>query len=227
MSFELICPGCGASSGPSVGVCPFCKTVLASVDGAESGHEGSVATIYESGKLDMALTLAKKLYETDEKLKKDVSFLLLYAKILIDTEGPTSLVRSVLAEAHLYAPSNQEVLDYLEVMEARQYLKKGLNDNGEVRLKKLLRRSPQNVHAHFFLGTHLFWVDEQMEMAIPHLETCVRLSPNFLRAWGCLGAIYKKMGHSQLAERAFQKCLDLEPETKMREYLTREIESLK
>lgn len=227
MSFELVCPGCGAASGPSVGVCPFCKAILTSPDDKNFEQESSVAKTYESGRLDLALTLAKKLYQTDEASKKDVGFLLLYAKILIDTEGPTSLIKSVLAEAHLLAPSNQDVLDYIELVEAKSYLKKGLNDSGEVQLKYLLRRSPKNVHAHFLLGTHIFWADQQSQAAIPYLETCVRLSPNFLRAWGCLGAIYKKMGNAQLAMRAFQKCMELEPETKMKEYFHQQVKALK
>jgi cytochrome c-type biogenesis protein CcmH/NrfG len=109
-------------------------------------------------------------------------------------------------------------LDYLEILEAKNCLKKGINDAGEVMLKNVLRRSPKNVHAHFLLGTHLFWVDSESPMAIPHLETCVRLQPYFLRAWGCLGAIYKKMGNAQLAQMAFNKCASIETNPSMREF---------
>lgn len=226
MSFELICTGCGAMSGPSVGLCPFCKTLMASPDNQNSAQKSSVAKIYESGRLDLALNLAKKIYDTDEDSKKDVGFLLLYAKILLDTEGPSSLIKGILSEAHLMAPSNQDVLDYIDLLEARSYLKKGLNDNGETLLKSLIRRSPNNVHAHFLLGAHLFWSDQQTQMAIPYLETCVRLSHNFLRAWGCLGAIYKKMENPGLAIRAFQKCAELEQNSKMKEYFQQQIKSL-
>lgn len=227
MSFELICTGCGAASGPSVGICPFCKTVMTSPNDNNFEQQNSISQLYENGRLDLALTLAKKMYNYDPESKKDVGFLLLYAKILIVTEGPTSLIKSVLSEAYLFDPSNKDVLDYLELIEAKSYLKKGLNDTGEVQLQNLIRRSPNNLHAHFILGTHLFWADEQSQMALPYLETCVRLSPNFLRAWGCLGAIYKKMGNPQLAMRAFQKCAELEPETKMKEYFQQQIKSLK
>lgn len=218
MSFQLICTGCGAASGPSVGICPFCKTVMTSPGDKNFEQENSVTQLYEKGRVDLALSLAKKMFSGDPESKKDVRFLVLYAKILLDTEGPTSLIKSILAEAHLIEPTNQDILDYLDLMEARGYLKKGINDPGEVQLRNLIRRSPNNLHAHFLLGSHLFWIDEQLQMAIPHLETCVRLSPNFLRAWGCLGAIYKKMGNPQLAMRAFQKCAELESDSEMKEY---------
>lgn len=218
MSFEVNCSGCGASSGPSVGICPFCKRIMTSPLDKNSEKENSVLKIYESGRLDLALSLAKKMYMSDPESKNDPGFLLIYVKILIDSEGPTSFIQSLLAEAHLLDPKRKDILDYLELVEAKGYLKKGLNDTGETQLRNLLRRTPHNVQAHFILGTHLFWMDEEMQLAIPHLETCVRLAPNFLRAWGCLGAIYKKMGNSQLSMRAFQKCVDLEPNARMKEY---------
>lgn len=74
------------------------------------------------------------------------------------------------------------------------------------------------IQAHFILGTRLFWVDGESVMAIPHLETCVRLHPSFLRAWGCLGAIYKKLGNTQLAKMAFEKCAGIETNSTMKEY---------
>lgn len=218
MSFEQVCSGCGAASGPSVGVCPFCKTIMVSSNDGNYQQEKSVTQLYEKGRLDLALLLAKKLYSEDAESKKDVSFLMLFAKILIESEGPSSLIRSALADAHLLDPSNPNILDYLELMEIKRYLDKGPNDPGEVQLKNLIRRSPGNVHAHFMLGTHFYWTDDEPLMAIPHLETCVRLSPGFLRAWGCLGAIYKKLGNSQLAMRAFQKCAELETESRMKNY---------
>ena len=188
-------------------------------------QENSVLKIYESGRLDLALDLAKKMYMSDPESKNDPGFVLIYVKILLDSEGPTSLIQGLLAEAHLLDPKRKDIMDYIELVEAKRYLKKGLNDTGETQLRNLLRRSPDNVQAHFILGTHLFWMDEQIQMAIPHLETCLRLSPNFLRAWGCLGAIYKKMGNSQLSIRAFQKCIELEPNERMKEYFEKEVKA--
>lgn len=177
-----------------MGVCPFCKTILTSPNQKGSEQKNSISRIYASGRLDLALELARKFYQTEEA-KKDFGFLLLYAKILIDIEGPTSHIKSTLMEAHLLAPENQEALDYIELIEEKRNLKKSLNDSGEVQIRNLIRRSPNNVHAYFLIGTHLFWTDEQPEMAIPYIENCVRLSPNFLRAWSHLGAIYLKLGN--------------------------------
>lgn len=226
MSFPTVCRGCGSLSGPSVGVCPFCKTIMAN---KKTAAEGSGATtdflrkLYVEGRLDQATLTAHRAYRGDEKARKDADFLLMYAKVLIDTEGPGTLIRGVLAEAAIQAPENSEIQDYNELMAARQLLRKGVNDEGEQRMKAVLRRAPQNFHAHFFLGTHLFWVDEQPALALSHLETCARISPKFLRVWGCLGAIYKKLGHKPLADAAFRKCIELETDETMLAYFKTQI----
>lgn len=224
MSFRTICPGCGAPSGPSVGICPFCKTVLTSSGPGEAiGPGDSIGKLHSEGRLPLALAMARKYYDTDPQARQDARFLVLYTKILLESEGPSGQIRGLLAEAHLADPQNTEVLDYLELMEAKGLLREGLEDAGERRLKGLLRRSPQNMHAAFLLGTHLFWVEEQPAMALPWLETCARLAPNYLRAWGCLAAIYRALGNEPLAQRALQKCMDLEPESFMREFFKKQL----
>lgn len=82
-----------------------------------------------------------------------------------------------------------------------------------------------NVHAHFFLGAHRFWVLQDINRAIPHLEICVRLHPNFLRGWGCLGAIYKQLGNTQLARRAFEKCAQLENNSRVKDFFIQQMKA--
>tara|TARA_B110001454_G_scaffold218991_1_gene248976 strand:- start:10057 stop:10752 length:696 start_codon:yes stop_codon:yes gene_type:complete len=226
MSFEVICPGCGALSGPSVGVCPFCKTVMSNSSNEKFAQSKSLAEIYESGRLDLALSLARKLYLEDPDSKTNIGFILLFVKILIETDAPSMQIRSVLSEARLIDPSNGDVLDYIEFIDAKNMLKKGYDDNGERQLKSILRRSPKHLQAHFLLGTHLFWIDEQTQQAIPHLETCVRLAPNHLRSWGCLGAIYRKLGNSQLAKAAFKRCIELETNVTMKSFFEKQIRDI-
>lgn len=226
MSFPTVCKGCGSISGPSVGVCPFCKTIMARQAKNESGVTAALDFLrrqYAEGRLDQAMLTAHRMYHNDEKARKDAAFLLQYAKVLIDTEGPGTLIRGVLAEAAILEPANSEIEDYVELVAARRFLRRGLNDEGEQRMKAVLRRAPHNFHAHFFLGTHLFWVDEQPALAISHLETCARLAPKFLRVWGCLGAIYKKLGHKPLADAAFRKCVELETDETMLAYFKAQI----
>jgi tetratricopeptide (TPR) repeat protein len=223
MSFDLICSGCGAPSGPSVGICPFCKTVLHKDKNSPPKKEDTLNQIYQDGRLDLALNLSKTMYAQDKDAKINPDFLLLFAKILFDSEAPSSYINNILGEAHLIDPNNSEVLDYMEILEARRHLKKGPNDDGKIILQKILRRSPKNSHAHFILGTHLFWTDQNISMAIPHLETCVHLTPNFLRAWGCLAVIYQRLNNPQLAFRAFQKCHELENSPKMKSYFAEQM----
>lgn len=226
MSFEVICSNCGAPSGPSVGICPFCKSMMGSANGKNGIQDRSIESMYETGRLDTALGLAKNKYNTDENAKKDLSFLLLFVKILLDAEAPSVFIRGVLAQGLLIAPSSTDVLDYIDIVEAKSFLKKGIGDAGEKQVRNVLRRSPNSVHAHFLLGTHLFWAENQPQQAIPHLETVVRLSPTNLRAWGCLGAIYKKLNNPALALRAFQKCSELETNPSMKEFFLEEVKAL-
>jgi len=92
------------------------------------------------------------------------------------------------------------------------------NDLGEQALKNLLRKAPQNVHALFLMGTHLFWSLKETSQSAQYLQKCVDLRPVFLRAWACLGMIYKTTGHSEQAIHAFRKCVGLETHPQMVSY---------
>ena len=37
-------------------------------------------------------------------------------------------------------------------------------------------------------------------MALKYLEKAVKLHPRFIRAWGCLGAIYRSLGNNTLSK---------------------------
>lgn len=222
MSFESICHNCGAPSGPSVGICPFCKSVMVDATNSDGANTASFHKLYNDGQIERALAMGTTMMKSKPEIKTDLSFLLTYVKVLLETEGPNSQIRSLLAEGTLVAPDNRDLIDYAEIVEAKASLKKGLNDSGEMILRNVLRRSPTNVHAHFILGSHLFWAENEMASAIPHLETTVRLHPRFLRAWGCLGALYKKMGNSQLAKMAFEKCAAIETNASMKEFFVKQ-----
>jgi cytochrome c-type biogenesis protein CcmH/NrfG len=225
MSFDLICPNCGAPSGPSVGVCPFCKTTLSGIIRKEDQTITSIRRLYRDGKIDRALVLSNVLEREKPKMLENVGFLLLFAKILIETEGATSKIRNLLTKAFLLDPENEEASEYLEIIDAKTQLKKGLNDLGEQTLKNIIRRSPTNPHALFLLGTHLFWTEGLTSEAIKHLERCLEVRPNFLRAWACLGTIYRQIGQPALAVRAFRRCTALETNQRMRDYFKGMIES--
>ncbi len=225
MSFELVCESCGALSGPSVGVCPFCKSVLSRPNSEITGQD-SLLQMYNAGKIDISLNLASKMFHENPKAKQDLSFLMLYVKILVETEGPSSRINSLLTEGLLINPKSQELHDYLEIMQAKLSLKKGSSDQGEQMLKNVLRRSPDNVHALFLLGAHLHWIDNSPTTSIFYLERCVRLAPNFLRAWGCLALVYKALGNLQLSQMALRKCIDLESNPNMKHFFKNELSKI-
>jgi cytochrome c-type biogenesis protein CcmH/NrfG len=171
---------------------------------------------YDQGRMSEALSMAKQADSPEHQ--KDPEYLKLYATILLETEGPDSQIVGLLSKAHLLAPNHTEIMDYLELAEARLTLSHTPGSDGETRLKALLRRSPENVHALFFLGTHLYWTQNEQMQSMKMLERVVRLRPAFLRAWGCLGMIYKKLGNQPLASRAFKTCMTLETDSEMKKF---------
>lgn len=223
MSFDVICGQCGAPSGPSVGVCPFCKSVMAATKKDAHPTLTKIRNLYNEGKLESAVQLAHSAEAENSKFKDNVTFLLAYAKILLEVEGPTSKIKSLLTRAHMVAPENAEVAEYFDLIEAKQQLTHGVFATGEAALKSLLRRSPNNAHALFLLGSQKYHTKEEVAEAIRYLERCVHVRPVFLRAWGCLGAIYRQMGQFPLAERAFRKCLALETNPKMKEFFNAQL----
>ena len=221
MSFDLACPKCGARSGPSVGICPYCKAVMSSAAAGVKEIAPGFAAIkkyFDEGAMEQALALATAAEAQAQELSKNRDFQLLYARILIEIEAPSSKTRAVLNQILLKESGDIDALDYLAIVEARSKFSHAENDPGEMQLKELLKRRADLDLAHFILGAHLFWNQKETVHSVRYLETAVRLRPNFLRAWGCLGAIYAKMNNEPLASKAFQNCLRLEKEPKMRKY---------
>jgi len=183
-----------------------------------------VAKYYSEGKLEAALSLAILHEKEEPKLLEQTSFLLLYAKLLLETEGPGSKTRGLIGKAYLIEPENPEILDYLELTEAKHELSHGIAEDGLKRLKNLTFRSPHNPHALFILGGYLFWSLQLTIDSTRYLQRCVGLRPTFLRAWACLGAIYLQNGDLGLADKAFRKCVSLETNPQMKEFFKRQLE---
>ncbi|MEM7645947.1 MAG: zinc ribbon domain-containing protein [Pseudomonadota bacterium] len=219
MSFDTVCSNCGAPSSPSVGVCPYCKTVLTKKKKiSDSPTITRIRKLFSDGHIDQALLMASSVEKTKPKLISNPNFVLLYVKILIETGGPSSKMRSLLARVLLDHPENEALNEYMEIVMASSRLTKGLNDVGEVELMNLLRRSPKNIHALFLLGSHRFWVDQDSRSSVKFLERCYRLRPQFLRNTACLAALYHSLGHRSQGNRLFRECVKLETNKAMKDY---------
>jgi len=218
MSFSLQCQGCGASSGPSVGVCPYCKTVLSTKKGAENPSVKAMRDLYEKGDLAQALALGSVAEKEKPKLLESPAFVLLFAQILLEAEAPSSKIRALLQRALMEHPGEAALQEYLEIVNAKVDLSHDKADPGEVALKNLLQRSPGNPHAAFMLGSHLFWVEQDSRAGLVYLERAVKNRPNFLRALACLGALYGSIGAEAQAKKLFQRCVALEKNPEMKKY---------
>lgn len=136
MSFELHCETCGAPSGPSVGICPYCKTSFANAV-ASNPAMASLKDAYEKG-----------LLKDSEQMQNDPTFLCLYGKILIEAEGPSAQIKSCFAKAAaLNSAVAPEAQLHIDMLSAKSMFREGLNDPGEQWFKKMLAEHPNFARA--------------------------------------------------------------------------------
>lgn len=193
MNFDIVCKNCGAPSSPDIGVCPYCKTVMAEESEKKTPIIANIKKYFDDGNMDRALELARALEAKKPDSIKNKEFVLLYVKILIEVAAPSTKIKSLLLNALIENPSDPQLLEYLEVIEAESNVSRHKNDAGETTLLNIVRRNPENVHALFLLGRHLFWTENDPYGALRYMEQCVKLRPNFSKAKNCLEAIYKSL----------------------------------
>lgn len=229
MSFPLLCPSCGAASGPFVGICPFCKSSLSTQATPIEGNHSTMALLelYQKGDYDTALILIKELFAAGKELSpSEIDSALIAARILLEVDAPSSQIRGLVGNILLLDPHHQQAKDLIELLDAKALFKKGAHDEGEVGIMTFLKSHPQDALAHFLLGSHLFWVEADLVRAVSHLERAVLYRPSFIRAWGCLGALYSRLDKKQHAINAFSQCLRLEKDKGMRQIFQNELKKV-
>ena len=229
MSFDLVCQSCGAPSSPATGVCPYCKSTMASKAQGKSPDSPTITklnALIKEGHTEKALFMAQAAEKTKPALLKKANFVIAYVQVLFEVDAPSSKIRSLLSQALLEHPDDSRLSEYLEIMNAQSQLTREKNDAGEVALKSVLRQNPDNAYALFILGSHLYWMDQEPTQALIYLSICVQLHPNFLRANACLGAVYKDVGLAGAAKKQFVFCAKLEKNKKMKSYFKELAEQL-
>ena len=229
MSFQTICPKCGAPSNPSTGICPFCKAPFSSAktSGTVTVNPtiAMIQSTFDEGHLPDALNLVTAYERENPKALEDLPTVILYLRILLESEGPLSKINSLISSALLKFPTDPTLHDFLDISRAKTFLNSHALDNALKTLETLAQRSPENYLMLFTTGAALQWEKKDSANAAKYLEKCVTLRPQFLRAWACLGAVYKTLGNQTLSTRAFQKCLTLETDPQMRNCFQTQIQS--
>jgi thioredoxin-like negative regulator of GroEL len=199
-------------------VCPYCKTVLASTS-EQSPALSNLAKLYEQGKIEEALPQIH-LLKQQEDMQSDATFLMLAGKISLEAESPTSQICTFFTQASMQdGPHQAEAKLYNEMMTARKLFKEGLNDPGEKWFNAQLALHPNNPHLYFLLGAHTFWVDQETRSSAANLERCVQIRPALARAWGCLFAIYKKLGDKSNMQRCIQHYSEISQDERTLEFM--------
>ncbi len=221
MSFDFVCESCGAPSSPSTGICPYCKSRFSKSD-KEVPAVTSIKELYAAGRYVEALAAAEFVEKKNSEESSKSEFVLLYVQILLDCDAPIYKMQSLLNVLLMQEPQNKAAREYLDIVQANSALRPGCVDPGEIALRKVLSDSPNNVHALFLLGAHLFWEENNLVESARLMEKCVMLRPNMKRSWGCLAALYKKQGNKVLQKKAAEKFLSLETSPKIRQFITSE-----
>lgn len=222
MSFELICESCGAASGPSVGICPFCKSVLVS----ETSKKASPAlrrlkTLFSEGKMEEAALIAREALKSKEELSENVEILSICTQILFEVEAPSSQLKGVLAKASLIAPEHKGIQELMKLVQAKSAISYGNPEEGKKMLESILKSNPGNPHALFLLATYVNSKENDPVLAVVYLERALKSRPNFLRAWACLASISARMDKTHMAETALLKAISLETNKNMKDFFRR------
>ena len=75
-----------------------------------------------------------------------------------------------------------------------------------------LKASPESADAHILLGNALAGLDNPSR-ALNQIEQAIHLDPTYAPAWTTLGALQFHGGKREQARQAFQKAVDLDPES--------------
>lgn len=223
MTDKIICRKCGAPQSSFREKCSYCLAQLIKNEKSEIGILSIAKGYFLKGELPRSLNFLETLAKEKPEESKQADYIILYLRILIEMDGPQSKMRTLLANGLVNHPENKMLLEIQEIFDAREKLKKGPNDAGELALRDLLLRSPDNYLALFTLASHMFWSDGDTKNTPVLLERCVRIRPVFVRAWGCLGAIYKTVGKVEQSRYAFQMCIKLENSEKMKKFYLEQI----
>ena len=124
---------------------------------------GRLKKEYKEGHIDKVLFDCDLLYRQKEKMQQNSNFLLLYVKVLLETKGQHPRLGVYFRGVLLNDPENFEALDYLDILEAKEELTEGVNDPGEQKLMRIIKRSPKNAYAYFLLGAICFgWIERTL-----------------------------------------------------------------
>lgn len=101
--------------------------------------------------------------------------------------------------------------DWACLLLGRAWLRLGNFAAAEAALRESLRRAPESVETHFYLGVVL---SEQKKFAdaVPFFRKTVELKPDYALAWYNLGICRKQQGNRADALTAFRKAIDCKPQ---------------
>ncbi|BAL23126.1 hypothetical protein AZKH_0787 [Azoarcus sp. KH32C] len=97
------------------------------------------------------------------------------------------------------------------MQQAEQARNRGNHEQARLCYQKVLAKEPRHLDARYLLGSMLA-EQRRLAEARPHIEEAARLAPNSPYVHNNLGNLYTLSGQNELAERAYARALQLQPQ---------------
>ncbi|MCB0377947.1 MAG: hypothetical protein KDD33_05595 [Bdellovibrionales bacterium] len=171
---------------------------------------GQLKSLFASGEWSTCEDLIDLIISEQHDLIEDPQLFLLGAQVEFFKSEDIQKCCPWVKQAALNDPAHPEVIEWVRLLEAYQWLSEGDYQRGQRALQTLTYASVVESEARFILAHHLFWKNIDGARAIDLLEEVVLDHPNMNKAWACLGFAYNRSGFRSKAQEAFGICLQNE-----------------
>ena len=184
-------------------------------------------SLLHKGDLGSCQELIELIMDHGHPLADDVSVCLIGLQVSFEKSESIEEMFAWLEQARLCGGrQSNELLIWEVFIHALLALKEGDYEKGQKALEALvIEDSSVALLAKYRLAYHLFWKNIDIRGACRILEEVCQNRRGFMKAWCCLGFVYKKMGLKIKAHEVFSHCLLYETDKKRRQFYKRQLAS--
>jgi tetratricopeptide (TPR) repeat protein len=141
-------------------------------------------------------------------------------RVLVWTESSRKITTKSLRENCMVKESSEEILALIDEQApdpelyqrlGRAYTQEHRREEARAAFERSLALDPHDVFTHLYLG-NWFYTSGMYPQALARFRDGVRLMPDAAISHRCLGDAYQAMEQDHLAEQAYEKALNVEPD---------------
>ena len=171
--------------------------------------------LLHKGDMDSCEDLIQLIIAHGHPLAEDVSIYLVGVQVVFEQSESMEEMFAWLEQAKLHGTKvhgdlqSKDLFLWEIFIHTLLALREGAYKKGQSVLETLIHEESVAVIAKYKLAYHLFWKNIDVERACHILEEVCENRQGFIKAWCCLGFVYKKMGLTEKAHETFSHCLSL------------------